>query len=655
MSYRIPTSVQRSVVREESAEEVVPFGGGGRRHIAQAHVPVTRVAPTAVLGALLALALWLLLLASPSAAGASESTLVNISGRGWGHGIGMSQFGAAGYARHGWSYKAILKHYYKGVSFGKTSNRYVRVLLASGHARVRVTSSRGYKATSGTRTVSISGGVEAELSWDGSYRLAAGSKVWVFSKPVTFKPGTQLVRLYNSNANGWRGDGGARYRGTLRAIHVSGGFRIVNRLRLEGYLFGVVPRESPSSWPQAALRAQAVAARSYAVRGIKDQGDFDLYCTTASQVYNGYDGEAVSTNTAVKATAGVVPTYGGRPIVAYFFSTSGGHTENIENVWGGSPVGYLKGVTDPYDTASPYHVWPDAPLRWSDDKVTSKLGAYSASNPSGVRGAFRTIYVTKRGASPRVVRAYVIGVDGDVQHAASRASGWTLRGKLGLRDSWFSVRTMSVAPAKADDTKIVYGERVTLEGRTYPTIGTDKRVKLFYLRDGVWKSVTVAKSRTIRRSFTMSDGGVTTTGRYVTYSFRAAPGRATTYYFAYGASRSPRTTVRVRPVVTLAAEPPVTAAGQPVALAGTVVPLSTAGAQITLQELVGTTWLDVGETTIAGDGSYAFEWPAVEGTHTFRAHLPAGEQLLAASSAAVTVTVGPAGGAAPVGEATPAL
>ena len=133
-------------------------------------------------------------------------------------------------------------------------------------------------------------------------------------------------------------------------MHSGSGFKVVNRLLLEGYLRGVVPRESPSSWPQAALRAQAVAARSYAVRGIKDQGDFDLYCTVASQVYNGYDGEADSTNAAVKATAGVVPTSGGRPIVAYFFSTSGGHTENIENVWGGSPVPYLKGVSDPYDT-----------------------------------------------------------------------------------------------------------------------------------------------------------------------------------------------------------------------------------------------------------------------------------------------------------------
>ena len=301
--------------------------------------------PATALWLLMAAAVLLLLLAAPPASRASEATLVNVNGRGWGHGIGMSQFGAAGYARHGWGYKAILRHYYRGVTFGRVGDRAVRVLLAAGQSRVRVTSAAAFKASDGTRTVTIPGGVEAVLAWAGGYSLAAGDKTWTFAGPVTFKPGKALLRLFNRNANGWpKDDKGAQYRGTLRAIHSGSGFTTVNRLLLEGYLRGVVPRESPSSWPQAALRAQAVAARSYAVRGIKGQGDFDVYCTTASQVYNGYDGEADSTNAAVKATAGIVPISGGRPIVAYFFSTSGGHTENVENVWGGSPVPYLKGV-----------------------------------------------------------------------------------------------------------------------------------------------------------------------------------------------------------------------------------------------------------------------------------------------------------------------
>ena len=94
--------------------------------------------------------------------------------------------------------------------------------------------------------------------------------------------------------------------------------------------------------------------------------------------------------------------------------------------------------------------------------------------------------------------------------------------------------------------------------------------------------------------------------------------------------------------MSLAAEPPGATAGQPVVLGGAVLPLSKAGSQVTLPELVGATWVPLGEATIADDGSYAFDWPAVEGTHAFRASLPAGDQLLAAASGAVTVTVGPA-------------
>ncbi len=123
-----------------------------------------------------------------------------------------------------------------------------------------------------------------------------------------------------------------------------------------------------------------------------------------------------------------MPTYGGRAIVAYFFSTSGGRTENIENVWGGSAVPYLKSVSDPYDKVLEVPHVEDGPYRYSETTVTKKLGRL-------VRGRPRAVYVTKRGRSPRVVKASVLGTSG-----ASAASGWTLRNKLGLRDSWFWVR-----------------------------------------------------------------------------------------------------------------------------------------------------------------------------------------------------------------------
>jgi stage II sporulation protein D len=160
------------------------------------------------------------------------------------------------------------------------------------------------------------------------------------------------------------------------------------------------------------------------VRGIKNMGAFDLYCTVASQVYNGYDGEAASTNLAVSVTAGIVPTYAGTPIVAYFSSTSGGHTENIENVWGGSPVPYLKGVARPvrHGLALPHLARRAATLVGGHGRA--KLGVYRSRRHAAhdLRG--------ERGVSPRVVRAYVLGTDGSSEHLASAASGWTLRNKL---------------------------------------------------------------------------------------------------------------------------------------------------------------------------------------------------------------------------------
>ena len=378
--------------------------------------------------------------ASSAPATGTEATLFNIGGRGWGHGIGMSQYGAYGYAKHGWSYKRILRHYYSGISFAKTRNRTVRVLLASGQQQVRVSSERAFKATDGTRTVSVPADTTASVTWTGSaYRVSFAGRSSTFARAVILKHGTRPLRLDNRNQNGWpSGTGGARYRGDLQVLRTSGAFQVINRLSLESYLRGVVPRESPSSWPREALRAQAVAARSYAVRGIKGGGSYDLFCTAASQVYNGLDGEAASTNAAVAATAGVVPVSGGKPIVAYYFSTSGGRTENIENVWGGTPSPISR--ASPIRTTHSRRTTPGmtrrtamARTRWPRSSAASYRGRCAPSTSPG--GASRRAWSRWR--------CWGNGV-GDT-HAAIGTSGWTLRNKLGLRDTWFWVRSMSVA------------------------------------------------------------------------------------------------------------------------------------------------------------------------------------------------------------------
>ncbi len=241
---------------------------------------------------------------------------------------------------------------------------------------------------------------------------AAGKRVATFTAPLQIAGEGGIVAL-----------GGKGYRGVLElAPGLFGGVSVVNAVALDDYLQGVVPAESPASWPAAALQAQAIAARTYAITTSRS-GSFDMYPDTRSQMYVGVSGETAATNQAVAATRGQVVTYGGQPVVTYFFSTSGGKTENVENTaLGTEPKPWLKSVDDPYDSVSPRHRW--APVTTTLAKVGKQLrGLY--------QGSFRGIKVLQRGASPRIMRAQVIGSRGSTE-----TDGATLRAKLGLFDTW---------------------------------------------------------------------------------------------------------------------------------------------------------------------------------------------------------------------------
>ncbi|MGZ4199820.1 MAG: SpoIID/LytB domain-containing protein [Thermoleophilia bacterium] len=574
------------------------------------------------LGAVLAvLAVALALVLAPTAGAASATTIV-MEGRGWGHGIGMSQYGADGYALHGWKYGDIIKHYYTGVTLGKVPNVTIRVLLRSGVSSVAVTDAARFNATWGAKTVHLAAGTTATVTWSGgSYHLRDGTRSWSPSTPVTFVPGSSRLKLFTANDNGYVG----HYRGRLRVVHLSGGLEIVNALPLESYLFGVVPRESPASWPIEALKAQSVAARSYAYRATGGSGSFDVYCTTASQMYGGADGEAASTDKAVTATKGIVPKYQGTAIVAYFFSTSGGHTENIENVWtSAAAVPYLKGVSDPYDTTSPYHAWPDDPIRRTPAQVASALG-FS-------KGALRAVYVLKRGTSPRVVKALLIGATG-----ATTTDGATLRARLGLRDTWVYFTSLSIAPYPAKT--IVYGSNVTLTGRRYPQLAAGKAVTL-HVRPagGAWsshKAVSAAGSGDV--------AGYTV--RFTSYSVKLTPTTTTQYYFstpaAMGASAlSAHITIDVAPAVTLQASSTTVATGDKVTLSGTVTP-ATAAKTVTLQAKApgSSSWSSVGSAALAADGTYSLAWTdAAAGATALRVRVAASKTLVAGTSPTVTIT-----------------
>ena len=161
--------------------------------------------------------------------------------------------------------------------------------------------------------------MKLQLPQDAQARTQAG--------PLVFLPTTQPLQL-----------NGRAYRGTFVVSSDGKKVTVVNNVGLQQYLYGVVPSEMPYRWHPEALKAQAVVARSYALAVRKTTGPFDLYPDTRSQVYRGYSAEKPSSNDAVNATQGEVLTYDGKVAVTYFYSTSGGRTAAINDVWNAQPV-----------------------------------------------------------------------------------------------------------------------------------------------------------------------------------------------------------------------------------------------------------------------------------------------------------------------------
>src|SRR5450759_2319253 len=450
---------------------------GRGSHVAQPRrvARLGRRGKLALAGALAAVTL--LVAAGPAGAWSSESAFI-INGHGWGHGIGMSQWGSYGYAKHGWVYKAILKHYYSGITFGDAANVDIRVRLRSGLSRVKVSCPKAYTATGTGSPLEIPAGVTATTTYvNGSwYRVVAGSVRKDFSSPVTFAPSSGALRVLTATDLGDTGP----YRGVIRVVRSGGSLMMINSVPLESYLRGVVPHEVSASWPLESLKAQACAARAFALGSRKPSQSWDVYCDVRSQAYVGIGIEDPRTNAAVKATAGVVPVFNGKPILAVYFSCSGGHTENIEDGWpGAAPIPYLKGVDDPYDYYGSLHDW--GPLR----RCAAQLGG-----PLGAKGSLRAVYTVKRGSSPRIVKAALIGSGG-----VKFMDGNELRMKLGLNSSWAVFTSMSINPAPRDHASLSPGGSLTLQGRIYPALAPGATVKLVYSYDGKWRSRSVTTRR----------------------------------------------------------------------------------------------------------------------------------------------------------------
>jgi stage II sporulation protein D len=352
------------------------------------------------------------------AAPASAANTFYIRGGGDGHGIGLSQYGAYGYALHGKDYRFILRHYYRGTSLGAAGRaRVVRVLLAAGGGPFSGASRAGNKRLNPSKTYSVRPNADGTLS----VLAASGKRIGRFASPLTIS-GPGAISL-----------AGSLYRGAIEFRTGSGGVQVVERVGLEDYVRGVISAEIPAGWSAEALKAQAVAARTYAITTNAGGPTFDVYPDTRSQMYRGVAAETPSTDAAVRATRGQVVTYRGKPVVTYFFNSSGGHTENVENVWtSAKPQPWLRGVNDRYDGAGgdPYHRWGQ---QMSPSAAARKLGSL-------VKGSLRGIEVTQHGSSPRILRAQVVGTRG-----RSSVSGGDLQRTFGLLTTFADFTTISTS------------------------------------------------------------------------------------------------------------------------------------------------------------------------------------------------------------------
>ncbi|WP_371734026.1 SpoIID/LytB domain-containing protein [Synechococcus sp. CCY 9618] len=230
-------------------------------------------------------------------------------------------------------------------------------------------------------------------------------QAWIDPAPARGRSGEALLTLQQR-----------RYRGRLLVRQEGDRLQAINLIDVESYLPSVVGSEMPATWPQAALRAQAVAARTYALRQRRPAAPFDLKATVASQVYKGVEAETDSTREAVRSTRSQVLVHGAGLINAVFHSSSGGLTENSGEIWR-QQLPYLVSVTD-FDEASPVHAWQ---LRIEADQLAKAFRE--------IGGAFR-IDLLATTSSGRIRQAKVTGPGGSLL-----LSGAELRQRLGLRST----------------------------------------------------------------------------------------------------------------------------------------------------------------------------------------------------------------------------
>jgi SpoIID/LytB domain protein len=359
---------------------------------------------------------------------------VVLSGHGFGHGHGMSQYGAQGAAKQGLTYKQIIDFYYPSTTWSQVSGK-VRVLIsADTTADVVVAAVPGLRLTdigaAKTYTLPSPRGVKR---W--RITVGAGNRSivdYLTGKWHRWKPGGRAALVGDGQFGApapmtlFTPAGTRTYRGALRSASPVKGGRArdtVNVLSMDDYVRGVIPREMPASWQPEAVKAQAVAARTYATWS-RDQFPtryFQICDTSYCQVYGGAGAEDPRSNAAVTATANQILTYDGKPAFAQFSSSSGGWTS-------AGSVPYLAAKADPYDDydGNPVHAW------------TAELGATRIERAYPALGTLKGIQVTRRdGNGDWKGRVWTLVLQGSKNDVT--VSGDAFRARFGLRSSWFTV------------------------------------------------------------------------------------------------------------------------------------------------------------------------------------------------------------------------
>ncbi len=380
-------------------------------------------------------------------------------GRGTAHGVGLDMSGVEALAGNGVGYREILKTYYTGVNIkGGREGETLRVGILNG-------SELQFTADSSYRVYPNNTGAGAAVARDVITHVtyANGQYVTRIDGVGTWKSNgfTQLVpssgghiKILNNNR---------RYRGHMEARRSSTGLLwAINVINIEDYLNGIA--EEPNSWPKEGQRTLAVAARTYVLNkklyGTSwDAQNFDIDATMGSQYYLGFDAERSNLVTAVRDTRGQVVKYAGKVIVAAYHGNSGGHTESLHNVWGGSAstYPYLKGVPSPWGRV----------YRWGPKTFSrSQLQDIFNSRSESYIGTLYSIDLSNRTASGRVKKVRLIGSAGTKEiWGFSQFAAWLgFRSSLieMTRDNWDEFILLTNPGPKAAKVRLTF---LTANGR----------------------------------------------------------------------------------------------------------------------------------------------------------------------------------------------